>query len=431
MLKKITSATHAITAFLSFLCLGAMAQDVEMARLNINNLCAPELHGRGYFEHGDSLAADYIAGKFAEEGLLAFNNSYFQDFNFNVNTFPGEMQLKVDNEDLVQGYSFLVDPASASITGTYELAWLDSSVIFDKPRYRAFKKNIKKKVIAFDGRDFKSDKLKALLKEIVKENKFKAKAIIVVTSGKLTWSVAQEQYPFAEFIVKDSKISPSSKTVTFNVEAKLVKNYHTRNVVGYIRGSDYPNKFVAITAHYDHLGRMGRYIYFPGANDNASGIAMMLDFISHYRYHHPKYSVLFIAFAGEEAGLVGSKYFVEHPIVPLTSIRFLMNIDLMGTGVDGITVVNGTVFETESSIMGESNHFKHYVPSIEYRGKAANSDHYWFSEKGVHAQFIYMRGKYTFYHDVFDRPEVLPLDGYVGTFQLIRDLLRMVMDKHM
>jgi aminopeptidase YwaD len=425
MLRKIGLSLFAF----SFLFLHA--QDAETARLNINNLCAPEMHGRGYFQHGDSLAADYIATKFAEEGVLAFNDNYFQDFNFDVNTFPGEMQLKVDDEDLVQGYSFLVDPASAPIKGTYSLAWLDSSVMFDKARFRAFKKDIKKKVIAVDGTDFKSPELKEQLKNIINENKFKAKAIIVVTSAKLTWSVSQEQYPFASFIVKSTKIGPNSKTVTFDVDAQFVKGYHTRNVVGYFKGSDYPDKFVAITAHYDHLGRMGKYIYFPGANDNASGVAMLLDFVRHYRYHHPKYSVLFIAFAGEEAGLVGSKFFVDHPLVPLTKIHFLMNLDLMGTGGDGITVVNATVFETETSLMYENNHFKQYVPSIETRGKAANSDHYWFSEKGVHAQFIYMRGKYTYYHDVFDRPEELGLEGYVGTFYLIRDLMKAVMDKHM
>lgn len=420
-----------LQGLLLLLALYAPAQDRENARLNMSYLCSPDMYGRGYYKHGDSIAANYIAQKFEEEGVEPINGSYYQEFAFNVNTFPGEMQMNIDGVDLVQGYSFLVDPSSASIEGTYDLAWLDSTVLFTKSLYKKFKKHIRDKVIVVDGSDFKSKEKKELLNTIIKGNKFKAKAILVVTSGKLTWSVSQEQAPFASFIVKSDKVNSGSRKVTFKVDAEFVKGYRTRNVVGFIRGTDYPDKYITITAHYDHLGQMGKYIYFPGANDNASGVAMLLDFVRHYRYYHPKYSVLFIAFAGEEAGLVGSKYFVDNPLVPLTKIRFLMNMDLMGTGAKGITVVNATVFPDETAMMFDINRFQRYVYAINQRGKAANSDHYWFTEKGVHSMFIYQMGDYTYYHDVYDSLEKLPLDGYAGTFYLIRDLLKEIMNRHL
>ena len=76
---------------------------------------------------------------------------------------------------------------------------------------------------------------------------------------------------------------------------------------------------------------MGKDTYFPGANDNASGISLLLNLAHYYAANPRPYSIGFICFAGEEAGLIGSKYFTEHPLVPLKNIRFLINTDLAGT----------------------------------------------------------------------------------------------------
>jgi len=420
-----------LVSFCFLFSTATFAQDAENVRMTLNELCSPGMHGRGYVQHGDSLAADYIAGRLAAENVLTFNNNFFQDFNFNINTFPNEMQINIDGVDLVQGYHFLVDAASKSIKGTYEIAWADSATIFDKKQFRKFHKHLKKKVIAIDVSSFRSPESRKKMMSIIYKNRYKAKAIIIVTYGKLTWDAEQTQLKYARFTIKADKINRNSKTITFNVDAQLVKNYHSRNVIGYIRGSDYPEKYIIISAHYDHLGMMGKYIFFPGANDNASGVAMMLDFVRMYRFHPPKYTVIFIAFAGEEAGLIGSKYYVEHPLVPLEKTRFVLNLDLMGTGKNGITVVNGTVFPDEMSVLQMKEHFGRYHMNIEQRGKAANSDHYWFTQKGVHSFFIYQRGDYTYYHDIFDKPDQLELEGYTSTFYLLRDFLREFQDRHM
>ena len=88
------------------------------------------------------------------------------------------------------------------------------------------------------------------------------------------------------------------------------------------------------SAHYDHLGMMGTTAIMNGANDNASGTAMMLTLMEYYSKNKPEYSLLFIAFGGEEAGLIGSKFYVENPTVPLKKIKSLLlfwqiqNLDL-------------------------------------------------------------------------------------------------------
>jgi Zn-dependent M28 family amino/carboxypeptidase len=87
---------------------------------------------------------------------------------------------------------------------------------------------------------------------------------------------------------------------------------------------------------------MGEDTYFPGANDNASGISLLMNLAKYYAANPQEYSIGFICFAGEEAGLVGSHYFTENPLVSLKKVRFLLNTDLAGTGEEGITVVNVT-----------------------------------------------------------------------------------------
>ena len=163
------------------------------------------------------------------------------------------------------------------------------------------------------------------------------------------------------------------------------------------------------TAHYDHLGGMGKQVYFPGANDNASGTALLLMLTRYYSQHPPKYSVVFIAFAGEEAGLIGSEYFVNHPLIPLKKIRFLTNLDLMGNGEEGITVVNATEFSKEFELLKKISNDNKLLATVNPRGKAKNSDHYWFTEKGAPSFFIYTLGKRKDYHDVNDIAATLPL----------------------
>ena len=180
-----------------------------------------------------------------------------------------------------------------------------------------------------------------------------------------------------------------------------------------------PDSFIFITAHYDHLGGMGLNTFFPGANDNASGVSLLLNLARYYSMSPQRYSIGFICFAGEEAGLVGSKFYTEYPLRPLDNIRFLLNTDLAGTGEEGITVVNATEFPEAFSLLKGINDEYKLLPAVKERGKAANSDHYYFSEKGVPAFFFYTMGGIKAYHDIFDRPETLPLDRHEELFRLV------------
>ncbi|MCY1522427.1 Peptidase family M28 [compost metagenome] len=186
-----------------------------------------------------------------------------------------------------------------------------------------------------------------------------------------------------------------------------------------VRGTKHPDSIILITAHYDHLGGMGKSTYFPGANDNASGVSFLLSMARYYAKNPQPYTIAFICFAAEEAGLIGSRYFTENPLLPLAHIRFLINLDLVGTGEQGATVVNATSFPAEFDRLTRINDKEKLLVKINQRGKAANSDHYFFSEKGVPAFFIYTQGGISAYHDVNDRAKTLPFTVYENLFKLL------------
>jgi aminopeptidase YwaD len=252
-----------------------------------------------------------------------------------------------------------------------------------------------------------------------------AKGIIRLSDTKLTWTVAKEQAPIAQLIVaKDAWVS-GAKSIEVNIKAEFEKKHKTQNVLAYVEGSEEPDKFLVVTAHYDHLGKMGKDVVFRGANDNASGVTMLLNLAKHYAKpeNQPKYSIVFIAFAGEEAGLLGSMYYVQNPVFPLEDIEFLINLDILGTGGEGITVVNGAVHTKEFEMLSKINSDRDYLVKVKKRGKAAISDHYPFSESGVPCFYIYTMGGIQAYHDVYDVPETLPLTEFEDIFRLLTDFV--------
>jgi Zn-dependent M28 family amino/carboxypeptidase len=228
--------------------------------------------------------------------------------------------------------------------------------------------------------------------------------------------------PFPIIYVKKDLLNRLILKIKLTIDA--ARTVHgTQNVLGFINGSVQPDSFIVVSAHYDHLGMMGSETIFPGANDNASGIGMMLDLAKHYKENPPKMSVVFIAFAAEEVGLIGSLFFTENPLVPLKKISLVVNLDLMATGDKGLTAVNGTIYPELFYLLQNCNAIGNYLPEVSARGKAMNSDHYHFSEKGIPALFFYLRGEYHQYHDVGDTHRAITLSKYNEAFGLIRDFI--------
>lgn len=121
------------------------------------------------------------------------------------------------------------------------------------------------------------------------------------------------------------------------------KTYNGVNVLGVIPGTRVTDKYIVVTAHYDHVGVNAAGEVYNGADDNASGVATMLALATDLKRQAPEHSVLIVALDGEEHGLLGARHFVEAPPVPLTSIAMNLNFDMTARAeTDGKLWVTGT-----------------------------------------------------------------------------------------
>jgi aminopeptidase YwaD len=362
-----------------FVQLNSQAQQLGFGRKMVDTLASSYFWGRGYTKDGLKKAADYLAQQFTAYGLQPLSGKdFFQYYTFPVNTFPGKMELSVNDQNLVPGKDFILVAESRGVKAKGNMVQVDS--------------------VQFVNRE---------------------ERMMIKLADKLTMSVAGQvaDYTIIEIDKKALKATPS--TFKVNIENKLEKKFKAANICALVKGTVKPDSLIFFTAHYDHLGGLGSDTYFPGANDNASGVSLLMNLAQYYAKNPQPYSIGFILFSGEEAGLLGSKYYTENPLLPLKNIRFLINTDLAGTGEEGITVVNATEFPKEFALMQQINKDNKLLAAVNPRGKAANSDHYLFTEKGVPAFFFYTLGGIKAYHDVFDRPETLPLNEHEDLFKLV------------
>lgn len=368
-----------LTALFLLLTNLALAQDSLFARKMLDTLTSRYFWGRGYTNDGAGKAARFLTAQFESYGLKPMDGKNFvQPFSYQVNTFPGKMEVAINDIPLVPGRDFIVSPDSRGVRGSGKLLQKDSVHFFDT-----------------------------------------ANRVIVEFQDKLTWSAEETvlDYTLIQVDKKFLRIMPSS--IAVNIENEFVNNFKTGNICGVVKGTKRPDSIIVFTAHYDHLGGMGSNVYFPGANDNASGVIQVLSLAKYYAAHPQPYTMAFILFSGEEAGLLGSKHFTENPLIPLRNIRFLVNLDLEGTGIDGITVVNATVYQNEFAMLKQVNETGKYLVKVNSRGKAANSDHYFFTQKGVPAFYMYTLGGIKAYHDIYDISTTLPMNEYTNLFNLL------------
>lgn len=113
------------------------------------------------------------------------------------------------------------------------------------------------------------------------------------------------------------------------------------NLLGLVRGRNKPEKYIVVSAHYDHLGERAGQMY-PGADDNASGVATLLAAAAHFQAHPPAHSIVFALFDGEEYGLVGARHFVDSGVVPMSGVRLNLNFDMLSRSSDGVLFATGT-----------------------------------------------------------------------------------------
>ncbi len=410
--------------FLSILMLFSKvyAQDSTYARRMMMTLGSPEYMGRGYVGDGNRKASEFIANQFRQDGLLHFGKDYFQKFAFPINTIQKVDNIIIDTDTLIAGSDFYIANASKSTRGTFHIIYIDDSLFINNEEYLnslLLRPDLKKSILVFhkENRDARFN------------FKVQIGGLVFLHKNKLNpWEFSHAQSPlnYAIIDVIEEKFPESAKEISIDFKSKFFSKFPTQNVISYVVGTKYPDSFIVIGAHYDHMGMMGKNIVFPGGNDNLSGTSMLLNLAKYYSKteNKPEYSIMFISFSGEEVGLLGSVYYVRHPVFPLSKIHFMINLDMVGTGSKGIVVVNGSVFKNQFAKMVSINKNKGYLPRVKVRGEACNSDHCPFYLSKVPSFFIYTTGdEYSEYHSPTDLPQSVPLTNYNGVFSLVRDFI--------
>mgnify|MGYP001218810324 CR=1 FL=1 len=389
----------------------------ETALKHITALSSPQMYGRGYVHNGVGVAADYIDSCFYSYKLQTCKTleGYRQRVTFNVNMFPGIVTLCInDTIDLTPGLDFII--ASNSPAAKYKTDNIVKTTKLQIAQGKLSDVSLRNSILVLDERlcNVTNERIEEVTKgfQALRYQKNEFKAVVEISNKKLTWDVSERVGTFPYFYVNSARVPTTISSIPYHVEQSYIPKYTTYNICGFVPGTVYPDSLIVITAHYDHLGMMGSKTMFPGANDNASGVAMMLTLAEYYAKHPPHKTIVFIALTGEEVGLQGSFACVQNPPFPLNKVNFLINIDLAGTGDEGIQIVNSTIYKQKAAIIDSLNALHTYMPAIKKRGEACNSDHCPFYMKGVPSFFIYTLGGIQAYHDIFDKPETLPLTRF-------------------
>ena len=412
-------------------------------------LSAPEMQGRGTMQPGGDKAANYIADRFQKLGLkpLGDKGSYLQKIDFKETVFTPETMFKVGDESYKLGtdYGFIPyynEDQSASGEMVFiaygiqakqinrnDLEGIDVRgkivVMLDGPPA-----NIPKEAWERGNAKF------AILGNLIKNG---VAGIVVIPHGRekdsnemmidyfsrrqISMSGESEQsFPIPPLVLTSSKAAEklfaksgttlkdalakaeegNFKPIKLNQSAKVVKKSKTTkgtssNVVGYLEGSDATLKTEAVlfSAHYDAYGMENGKIY-PGAADNALGVAEMLAVAEAYSRMEtkPKRSMIFLAVTGEEYGLYGSKYWAKKPTWDIKKVAANLNLDGIGTEVYA-PVKTFVGFGAEHSTLGAmlndvSSAFgiKVIPDPIPEEKIFLRSDHYSFVERGVPALML-------------------------------------------
>jgi len=392
------------------------------AKQILDTLCSESYYGRGYVNNGVEKSANYIEDELKRIGVKSFPNKNFQqDYVFDVNTFPTSIQVKLNDIELIAGQDYILNSNSGTSVGKFNVIEINKSNFLTTDTQPKDNKSI----VVYNFTDLKDkDSISYFYGMAMRSTK--VVPVVWVQDTKLTYSVGRSAMKNAMIVLK-SEAYKGCQTITLDIKNKYIHNYKSQNVIGYIPSTRQcklkSEKIVVISAHFDHLGQMGQAV-FPGANDNASGVAMLLSMAKYYQDNPQKHAIVFCFFSGEEAGLEGSKYFVSHPYFNLKKIEFVLNIDIMGGASTGITVVNGSKHTKHFNKLVDINTEKKYLDKVNKRGETSNSDHYFFSKSNVPAFFIYSVGTCSNYHDIYDKAENAPLNKFDEVQLLLQDFIK-------
>ncbi|GAB4285933.1 MAG: hypothetical protein Kow0068_11450 [Marinilabiliales bacterium] len=219
---------------------------------------------------------------------------------------------------------------------------------------------------------------------------------------------------------KKPKSLQTGRICSMNINAKYTPSAKTMNVGAIMEGTDslLKNEYVIICAHLDHVGTQGDSLMFPGANDNASGSAGVLQIAKAFVNSgiQPKRSIIFLLFASEEHGLDGSEYFADNMPVPVEQVTAMLNMDCIAYG-DSIRVGCGKSFPKLWNIAKTSDD-KFIKRMVDATWSGGGADATAFFNKKIPTLYFVTTNSYKYLHLPGDKPETLNLPLFESIVKL-------------
>ncbi|MFQ5740219.1 MAG: M28 family peptidase [Acidobacteriota bacterium] len=480
--------THAIALLTLSLCsagtLSAGGRRGLLFLRHLRYLASDELKGRGNTEPELGLAADYIAQRFQEYGLLPVgrDGTYFQDFSITIGHRLGRKGVLALFEDpsqpvqleLGEDWVPLTYDSRGKMTGGLVFAGFGiSAPDYHYDDYKGLDVGGKVVVIyehepleqsersPFDGREWTP--YSTVMSKVLTAKHRGAAGVILLPDEfnhdrpiRLNHSDAEPIEDMGIFTIRlseawgrrlmdlsghdlrvvwrwiNGQVTPYSfpfENVKLAISLDVAKvRVPLQNVVGLLPGQS--DEFVVVGAHYDHLGLGGKASVSQdhigeihnGADDNASGTAGLLQLAREFSGTRPRRGLLFVAFAGEELGLLGSRHYTSSPIVPLQQTVAMVNMDMIGRSQGDLLITGvgtATAFRPLLEELDEASplHFR----LAETPG--GSSDHLPFTLKGIPVLF-FTSGLHSDYHRSSDDWEKIDVVRAEQVVAVVRALLQ-------
>jgi len=439
--------TKTLTLILIIPSLSASAQKLKKAdklllanlEAHVHYLADDKLEGRRAGTAGEKLASDYISVELMKAGLRprGDNNGWLQAFGIDEGRQVGPAtHFIVNDHEFVlnkEYFPFAFSP-SASLEGSPAVALQESG----EPWFLDLKDMME------SGQDNPHFDLEEAIRAKTGECRKKgATALVLYNSSKIPDNLRFEPRDRSEttsipviYITREAKkkyLRDESASLEIKLKLDFTEKMRTgHNVVGYLDNG--ASNTVIIGAHYDHLGHGedSNSLYrgpgnpvFHGADDNASGVAGIIELarmLKGSRLTGNNY--LFIAFSGEEIGLFGSKYFVEHPGIDLGKVNYMINLDMIGRLNDSSHVLNIGGYGTSPAWAGTFSSVsdkKYFVLKYDSSG-IGPSDHTSFYMRNIPVLFFFT-GIHADYHKPTDDYDKV---NYMGELQVLKYIYNVV-----
>ena len=355
---------------------------------------------------------------------------YLQHFQFPMNVMRGAMSLSVDGVSYAPTFDYTVKEFSPSCHGFFKVTYLDEEAY----RREGFMEHLssgiyKDQFVVVDWNRYLEtvqpdpfDKYKPWLTDLKDIG-----GIILRQEEQFPYFKARTWYQGnCPVLFVNASFPDDAREIELHLDAEMLPSRDAHNIVAWLPGTDPScDTYYTFIAHYDHLGYMGADFVFPGANDNASGSAMVVTLARYFSKNRPRHGVQFILLDAEEENLLGSFFYCENPRKPLDKIEYLIDLDMVGDDSDHlstqITPGGEAGLERFRAINADGK-----FPPFDFVMEEMNddSDHFSFAQKGVPGIYFETEGSILqYYHTPRDTYQNTRDDNFDRLFRMITEFV--------